>query len=627
MNPRNTLFLVVLTAGLFAFIFLYERHISLEAPPPAKLLPGFAAGRVTNIQVQLRGQEEIRAERTTNGGWRLTRPIYYPAQSVAVESLLRVLQTLTPDDHISAQELKGKRNVNADYGFESPYASVVVTGAGDEEKQLNVGNLTAPGNQVYAQVVGAEGVYILGTNALQYLPRRPDDWRDTVFLNLRGRTFDHITVTNGTKSFVLQSDGPNAWHLAPHERLNLAKLASLFRKLLALRVSRFQTDNPKADLEPFGLQPPELELDFDEGTNHLLTLQFGKSPTNDPGLVYARRDDQGSVVLVQADLVAGWRAERVEFRDRTLAGMYTWEPDQIEVKGSTGFRAQRVTNNDWRVTAPYDFAADTNLMEQFILRLARLEVVPTNGPVAVKDIVPPSEWTNYGLASPTWRFLLSHKDTNSAGGASNTLMVELDFGAVTTNGTIYARRPEEPSVYAVALTNFQRLPKSGLELHERQIWNFTEDQVTRVIIRQDDKPMELVHKATYDWSVGAGSQGIINPLEVEVGAQELGLLAAEDFVQCGGEKKADYGFTDKSLQITAYVNKGGNAEVYTVEFGGWSPRELRYCMVKLEGKEWIFEIPTIVHDRLMSHFNIHENTVQSAPGGATGARTANASSK
>ena len=101
--------------------------------------------------------------------------------------------------------------------------------------------------------------------------------------------------------------------------------------------------------------------------------------------------------------------------------------------------------------------------------------------------------------------------TNAPSGISNAVMAEIDFGAVSNNDTVFARRPEEPSVYAVALADFQQLPVSGIQLHERRIWDFTEDQVSRIIIRQNGMPMELIHKAANDWGLAAGSQGIIEP--------------------------------------------------------------------------------------------------------------------
>ena len=618
MNPKNTLLLVVLAAGLFSFIFFYERHRNLAPPPPAKMLPGLEIASVTNIQIlQGKTDNSIRAERAINGTWQLTWPINYPAQTMAIENLLKALQDLTPQDYISAEDLKNRRNVDADYGMDKPAVTIVISQGGDE-RTLMLGSFTAPGDQIYAKVLGSGGMDIVGKDILQYIPQQSVDWRDTLFLSLPGRgVFDRITVTNGTRTFTIRSDRTNSsWHILPHDRVNIEKLADLFTRLRTLRVERFVSDKTNADLESYGLQPPQLELDFDQDTNHLLTLQIGKSPTNEPGMVYARRDDQNTVVLVSSAAVEGW-AEKNELRDRTLANMYTWLPDEIAVTGRANFTVRRITNDTWRVSSPYDLPADTNLVKQFLLKVARLSVYPTNGPIAVKDIVPPSEWTNYGLAKPVWKYLLRSNVTNGTAGITNAVMAELDFGATTNNDALFVRRPEEPSVYAVSLAEFQQLPTSGIQLHERRIWNFTENQVSRIIIRQGGNPMEVVHRAQYDWAVAPGSQGVINPLAVEVGATELGLLAAEDFVERGAEKKADYGFTEKSLRISVLVGKAGETKMYSVEFGGWSPRGLRYGMVELDGQKWIFEFPAVVYDRLMSYFNLHEdeatNTTSSKP--------------
>ena len=62
---------------------------------------------------------EIRADRT-NGAWLLTKPITYPAQPAAIETLLAALQKLTPAIRISAGELREQRSAEADYGFETP---------------------------------------------------------------------------------------------------------------------------------------------------------------------------------------------------------------------------------------------------------------------------------------------------------------------------------------------------------------------------------------------------------------------------------------------------------------------------------------------------------------------------
>ena len=64
-------------------------------PAPLRVLPAdFNPEAVTTVQIQLAHQLEIRVERT-NGGWQLTKPLVYPAQSVAIENLLQAVAALS----------------------------------------------------------------------------------------------------------------------------------------------------------------------------------------------------------------------------------------------------------------------------------------------------------------------------------------------------------------------------------------------------------------------------------------------------------------------------------------------------------------------------------------------------
>src|SRR5207249_9019277 len=125
----------------------------------------------------------------------------------------------------------------------------------------------------------------------------------------------------GTRFFELQRDAAGKeWRMTQpmKARADNPKIEDLLQKLQNLRADKFVTDDPNADLASFGLQPAELELVVAQGTNNLLLLQFGKSPTNDASLVYARRRDQNSVVLVAKDQLNSWRADYKDFRDRFL---------------------------------------------------------------------------------------------------------------------------------------------------------------------------------------------------------------------------------------------------------------------------------------------------------------------
>ena len=119
-------------------------------------------------------------------------------------------------------------------------------------------------------------------------------WRDPALLSLSGFAFDRITVRPGTNGFELARNPTNqVWRLMKplSTAANNPKLQFLLRGLEQARVTRFVNDDPAADLEIYGLLPPERELVFSRDTNELATLQIGRSPTNAPAEVFVRRPE------------------------------------------------------------------------------------------------------------------------------------------------------------------------------------------------------------------------------------------------------------------------------------------------------------------------------------------------
>ncbi len=136
-----------MAVALFAFIFFHQRHARKRTGGPRKVLPNLNATAATSVQVRPAGQLEIRADRT-NGTWRLTEPLVYPAQAVSVEKLLAELERLTPAPYITARELRGRPNADEEYGFANPQASILIEQPGYTAR-LRVGAMTAPGDQVF----------------------------------------------------------------------------------------------------------------------------------------------------------------------------------------------------------------------------------------------------------------------------------------------------------------------------------------------------------------------------------------------------------------------------------------------------------------------------------------------
>jgi hypothetical protein len=593
MNPRNTWKWVVVAAALFAFILIDHRYLQKTSVAPARVLPNLKAEAVTSVQVRPSVGLDIKVVRT-NGAWQITEPLVYPAQAVSIDKLLTELELLAPAPYLSSRELRGGPNTDEEYGFATPQASIMIEQPGYMTR-LRVGSKTPPGDQVYVQVVGVEGVYVVDAGLLQYVPRNVDDWRDTALLDLSRLAFDRLAVTNGAKVFELRRDaGTRLWRMTYplSARANTAKVEESLQMLQSVRVVQFLPDKGGPDLESLGLQPAELEVALGEGTNAGPRLQFGRSLTNDTRLVYARHVGLNAIVAVPKDLLAPWYAPANDFRDPLFLNV-TVPVTGIDVRGPNNFSVQQQTNGAWRVL-PEGFAADTALVRNVASAFSELRIAEfTNDVVTAQDLAA------YGLAPPARQFILR---TGTAT-ATNGVIAELDFGTNLTD-TVFARRKDESSVYLVKLAEVLRLPLAGWQMRDRRIWSFATNDVARVTLREQGRVRQMIRNGPYSWSLAPGSQGLINDLAVEDTIGALCQLSAVAWLARGEANRARFDFSDKSRQITLELKNGDKV---TVEFGSEAAGTARCAAVTLDKDLWVFEFPAWLYEYVQRFLSVPAN--------------------
>lgn len=594
MNPKHTWTWVIVAAGMFAFIFLFERHWRQPAPGPAPILSNFKAAAVTSVIVRPANIPEIRTART-NSAWWITQPVTFPASKARVEALLTALEQLVPAYVITAGELQRKLKADEEFGFDNPQISLDLQ-QGDHASppaRLKFGRPTAPGDQVFFQVVGGVDIYVVDAELMKLLPGSVNDWRDPALVDLRGLVFDRISITNaGKAAIVLQRDATNTtWRITEPlpARADARHIYESLLKLHGVGISRFVSDGPRADLDTLGLLPAELALAFASGTNPAALLQFGR--TNADGQFFARREGMNSIFTVPGEPLAPWREQFEKFRERQLLSLPA-ELAEIEVLAAENFVLQRKSSNAWQLAAA-KFPVDAAGVNDFLAALTNLEIVEF-----VKDAVTKSDLARYALTSAVYQVFLK---TPTAASATNATLLHVSFGSNVVEN-IFAHRADEGSVYAVKLADFQKLPTAGWQLRERRIWNYSENDLARVVIHQDGKTRELIRRGTNSWSFAPGSQGIINGLAVEIAARGFGELTATAWVAHGpAALEARYGITTNSLALTFELKRGGK---FDLQFGALSPAQYPYARVTLEGEPWVFEFSTALFALVSNYLTI-----------------------
>ena len=594
MKSKTTVIWFVLAAALFAFIWIFEHYFQPAAPEISSLLPGLRASAVTGIQISPAGAPEISAIRT-NGVWQLEKPIAYSAQSAGIETLLAAVEKLVPVLRLTAGDLRGHKNADHEFGFETPQFFVVIQ-AGEQSWQLRVGNMTAPGDGVYVRVVGGDGAFVTDTAWLQLLPHSAGDWRDTALVAAAG-VCDWIVITNGAKAIELElrRDPTNhLWHMIRPwpARADSLRITVALQQLRMARVTQFVSDNPKEDLAAFGLQPAELDVWLGRGTNYFAAVHAGKSSTENPAQIFVRREGSGAVLATAKESLLPWRGTVNDFRDPQLFEL-TAPVAEIEVRGETnsaGFTLQLSGTNSWSV-AGEKFPADADNVSAFVRTLAGFRVLEF-----VKDFNTALDLQSRGLAPPARTITL-----RTVAGDTNSVLAQLLFGATETN-KVFVKRADEGFVYALTTNDFNQLPENGWEFRNRRIWSFSETNVAKVTLHQGGKTRQLLRTGANSWSPAPGSQGIIDPLAVEETVHRLGELAATGWVGRNFPAPEKFGLNTNNLELTVELKTG---EKRIVDFGGVVPQsQTVFAAVTLDGERWTFVFPAPLCALVAAHLTI-----------------------
>ncbi len=579
MTFRNMLLWLTLAGALLGASFWHYQRSSKSPRGPQRILPQLRRQEVTNVQVRLEGQLEIRAQKR-DGEWKLTQPIQYPAEAPVISNLLAVLEQLTAAVYISPREVMARPNAEEDYGF--PQASIILK-QGDYRTQLFLGSRTAPGDQVFLQVVGDQGIYVVDAELLRHVPATADYWRKRSIFDLT-TPCDRLTITNGANSFELRLDATSGkWRILTSDvaaRADSSKVDQFLNTLGGLRVRQFVADGPKLDLEAVGLQNPEFQCALAQGTNITSLVQFGKSPTNEAKQVFARRAGENTVVLLDKDGLTPWPTS-LNFRDTHLLTEGDWT--EVEISGLDRFRLVRFTNDCWRIL-PQDIPADAAAVRDLLAFLGQMQIEQF-----VRDIVPeqPQALAEYGLATPVLEYALRTAGTNDSASETNSMLVRLRFGSVTNQPEkVFARRSDESAVYAINSTNFSRLATGSWQLRDRRVWKFSISDLTSITVEQGGKTRQLVRQGDHRWSLADGTQGAIEEIAIEETVLDLVDLSARAWLARGTNVLAQW-FRGGDQRITLEFKNG---EKRTLELSSQLGPRFGVAQATLDGEPWVFAI-------------------------------------
>jgi hypothetical protein len=582
---------------LFALIWLVERPIRQARLRQASriILPGLDPATINSVEIKPGNASEIHAGRGvgTNDPWQMTQPIAYPAQSAPIIALLEAMAKLQWQERISARELQDQPDAQEKYGFNQPQFEVAVRGS-EMPHRILIGQSSALGDQVFLEVVGNPDIYLVPADWLQLIPSDKNQWRSLSLLDLSRLPYQSIHVRSPGRGFDLERDVTNHLWLMTNPvtaRADNGRVNQLLDSLAKLRVRQFVSDDPRADMETYGLQTspktPELDLSFWQGSNLTAQLQVGLSLSNQPELAFARRQDPSNVVVIDREGLRPWQGAHTNFLDYHFISVSPDVIGAIDVRGENQFAVEKQSDGRWVVRGETNLPCDAILMKEWLASF-------TNIQTQIEKAVA-TDLSEYGLTNPVLQYALQ-----KGGGEGAAPLARIEFGT-NKSGRVFERRPDELSVNVISAEDFDHLPRAAWQLRDRSIWAFDSSNVVSLTIHQLGQTRKYLRDPEGEWTFAPGYHGppIVNWLRLEEGVYRLSHLNAVYWSGVGEAARRKLGFDEKKFDVSVEVKRGGQTETYSVEFGARSPYSYPYAAVGRDGQRLIFEFPVDLYENFV----------------------------
>lgn len=567
MNTRATLVLFVVAAALGLFLFL-ERNVPVtETRPRAYVFKDLKTDDFKSIEFAV-GDRAIVLEKRGAGNdasWEIVKPVKTRADKQVVSGLLSDLQWLGIHGFIPDAEAKAKGD--AAYGLDKPAATLAfkaVDGAG----RLTFGAASpVKDDDVFvraAETAGgapeeALGVYVVGKSLLDTLKKPPESFQDRTLFAYDSYKADKIELTLGGEEVVLVKKD-NDWRIDKpedmREKAEYSPVSTFLNDLKEIRWKEWVEEKP-ADLEKYGLKSPASRVRVTVSETKLAeSLLVGASPKDQADRAYARKGDDGPVVLVETAALKKIPEKASVFRSKKPFALTVDALHAIELKvgGQECALEKAASGMDWNVVKPAGQKVDREQVNDFVNTLNAAEVVD----FFERKMTDPK---TYGFDAPAARLGLTTKAPVAGApgeGAPKDAPKEdkLEprawvFGAQGTK--VFMKREDQGQVVEVSPKLLARLQVGALNFRSRKIVETKPENIQAFTlertVRGQEKPsaVECVREAG-QWKLKSPAGAEADAQRVNDVRAELHAVRALTWVSAAGNAPA-YGLDRPSIRV------------------------------------------------------------------------------
>jgi hypothetical protein len=536
MNYRTTCYLLIAVCMVAGVVWLVERKADtpgVRQDRSRRVLP-IKVEDVTSLIIEKGAFRVVCVKR--GGSWYLQYPLEARADDGKIERVLSTLEALPRKEVITAQQRKERRLGFEDYGLDEPRARFIVRD--DLSRiELRVGRDAPLGEYVYVRRAFSTDVIATPRGLLASVPARVADMRDSRVLHGEASRTSRLEIQRPTVGFIRVTQTKERWLIEKPAAAvaDSARIAGMLDALYALRVESFVWDpqvaatNAEAPapavaigavvpVDAYGLAPDEAAARVQtwlHGNEVGRELILGKSVEGARDQVYAKLRDSDSVYAVGADILRKFTVSVNDLRDRRL---FQLEPAEVKYAclqdGDAKIVLKKQDDDNWLLTQPAQWKADSAVVDQLISKLTRLTVErfldagETNA--AAPALTEPAYTVELRTREPApdAAETAPPPDTAAAeavvvpgGEVSPSRLIVGAFQAEST--TVYARFENDSLTFTLspdAVRDLDVHPSAPLVYKDRMILSIPADSIRKVALMRNGVEQSVIRNDSGGWT-------------------------------------------------------------------------------------------------------------------------------
>jgi hypothetical protein len=510
MKWKTTLVLLIVTCGVFAYMYFYERNApdTQEATREAQKVVNFDRDKIDGIVIH-NGDDRIELKRHDQK-WRLETPIKDQANNSAIENLLLDLESWKKDAVIPAKEIEADKSKLAEYGLNKAKLRLKLLGPGAPPEIL-FGKDAALEGKTYVRLENSKEAFIAAQSVKKDIEKEPEDFRDRKLTDLIEAQVQRVVLKSPAGEMELQKQDEH-WEITKplHARGDDQKVGDLIAKVTTAQIQKFVADD-RGDLHPYGLAEPRGSITlFGEGDKQGQMLQIGAVPEKQKDEVYVRFSARGSVYTLPKKIEDLLNTKPNDLRDRHLVRIDMKNLDRITIdapgKGKTVLARK---DEHWNIANEKNIAANSSEVRRLLDALQNEQVTKF-----VEDVA--SNLPKYGLDKPELQLTFSSfaSQNTAESNAGERPFATVAFGK-TEGNDVYARVGEEPFVVAVHRGLLALIFTDPLQWQDLAVFKFKPEQIHRFSVQMEPgERLEFLRDANKKWTLASG-KGEINETNVK----------------------------------------------------------------------------------------------------------------